>query len=634
MRLLVTLSVAVLLLTASPLCAQHFGARLQWQPEISDTDARLQQPVEIEILGRAAVPALKLLSEATGVPLTVAPENLDTVGERKLTIIAQGLSLKGIMVQLPEALLEAHWDVDTSGDEPVYVLHRNSGVDASVQREEQERRAGYDERRQQQRIDSIDDARRALAMSPAELEELEKTDLFLARAAQYPLTRSLMEAYASLPEEYPGQLIDAGLLRLSYYDAPPALQKAVGAACQMQRQYLQWARTQVATAALLLPNEITDQETQLAELESRIADGGVFIRVHNIGRETGFGPQLTVSTDEASLGVTLVPPRSTRVTFPGNPYQWLLVATGDTPEQALSTVQRSKAAWVNLRNARQWDESDWVEPADQRLQRQIEMPFKWHEGAEYVSILELQQLVAAETGLSVISDYFANDLAGLDPGQAPLGDSLWRDLYILGQTGNFKWRLLGDCLIFHRTMWHRLAQRELPESLIMKYRQRLARQGHFTLDDVIEFAVEIKGLSATDRRGGPSVPMDLIEAGILRSRGVSGSLLLYHSLTPDEKAKARSPEGLTLAELWATGRRDLTDYVPLLGRRLDKAAREKLARGATFFLIESTGEENGSAYTEYTFRLVFPEDADVPERSFSTKVRLPEIARKSSQSAE
>ena len=73
MRLLVTLSVAVLLLTASPLCAQHLGARLQWQPEISDTDARLQQPVDIEILGRASVPALKLLSEATGVMLADEP---------------------------------------------------------------------------------------------------------------------------------------------------------------------------------------------------------------------------------------------------------------------------------------------------------------------------------------------------------------------------------------------------------------------------------------------------------------------------------------------------------------------------------------------------------------------------------
>jgi len=49
------------------------------------------------------VPALELLSQATGVSLGVAPEDLDTVGERKLTIISKGLTLKANKVQLPEA---------------------------------------------------------------------------------------------------------------------------------------------------------------------------------------------------------------------------------------------------------------------------------------------------------------------------------------------------------------------------------------------------------------------------------------------------------------------------------------------------------------------------------------------------
>ena len=628
------LIISLVLLVTAPVHAQHLGARLQWQPEIADTDPRLQQPVTVEILGRAAVPALKLLSDATGVALTVAPENLDTVGERKLTIISKGISLKAIMVQLPEALQECHWDIDASGDEPVYVLHRNGGVDASVQREEQERRAGHDERLQQRRLDSIDDARRVLAMSAAELEELEETDIFLARAAKYPLTRKLMEAYASLPQEYTSELVETGRVEFRYDEAPPVFRRMAGAALQVQLRYLPWARVQSSPYA----EEMAESEERLQHLEDQIAAGStadvtVSIRDYS-GREVAWGAMGTVESGDISVGTMLVPARSTRTRFHGNPYEWVLVETGDRIEDARTTVERSTEAWFKMRDERQWDESDWVEPSDPRLHRQVEIHVRGDEGAEYVSILELQQLVAAATGLSIISDYFTDDSAGIYPGQQLLGDSLWRDLYILGHTGSFKWRLVGDCLVFHRTDWYRRSQSELPESLIVKYRQRLARQGRFTLDDVIEFAVEIKGLSATDRRGGPSVPMDLIEAGILRSRGVSGSLLLCHSLTPDEKAKARSPEGLTLAELWAKGRRDLTDYVPLLGRRLDKAAREKLARGATFFLIESTGEENGSAYTEYTFRLVFPEDADVPERFFSTKVRLPEIARKSPQSAE
>ncbi len=122
----------LLFATGSALGQHGLGAREQWQPRVADTDVRLQQPVEIEILGRAAVPALELLSEETGVSLGVAPENLDTVGERKLTIISKGLTLKTIMVQIPEALQECHWDIDRSGEEPVYLLHRDSGVEGAI----------------------------------------------------------------------------------------------------------------------------------------------------------------------------------------------------------------------------------------------------------------------------------------------------------------------------------------------------------------------------------------------------------------------------------------------------------------------------------------------------------------------
>ena len=106
-------ALALLSLACGPALAQHLGARLQWQPTSVggyDLDRRIEQPVNIEILGRAAIPALKLLSEETGVSLQVAPEDLDTVGERKLIIIAQGCTLKALMVQI----VGVKWRWDTS----------------------------------------------------------------------------------------------------------------------------------------------------------------------------------------------------------------------------------------------------------------------------------------------------------------------------------------------------------------------------------------------------------------------------------------------------------------------------------------------------------------------------------------
>jgi len=42
------------------------------------------------------------------VNLGIPPENLDTVGEPKLTIISGGIPLKAIIAHIPEALRERH----------------------------------------------------------------------------------------------------------------------------------------------------------------------------------------------------------------------------------------------------------------------------------------------------------------------------------------------------------------------------------------------------------------------------------------------------------------------------------------------------------------------------------------------
>ncbi len=630
---------ALALALASPAVAQHRAGREQWQPEIADIDPRLAQPVEIEILGRAAVPALEILSEATGVSLAVAPEDLATVGERKLTIISKGLALKAIMVQIPEALQECHWDVDESEDEPVYLLHRNAGAEASVEQEREARRAKFEAQRRQQRLDSINDARRVLAMSPEELEKLEETDLFLARAARHPLWRELIEVYASVPEEYVSELVETGHLELRG-DQPLSSLEAVRLCLRLLRRYAQWALSRPGEDRPPYWEELTSFQQQLQNWQDRIAPGAscdVKARIEDDrGRECDWGTVLQWETDQLhSFPCPLIPPRYTTIASSGSPYEWLLVETGDTVEDARRAVEDSEEDYLKLIEERQWSESDWVEPSDPRLHKQLEIPGA--EGKKHVLVLELQRFVASETGLSIISDYFTGVGAGIYPGQAPLGDALWRDLYILGQSGNFKWLLVGDCLVFHHTMWHRLAQRELPESLIMKYRERLARQGHFTLNDATEFAGDIEGRLGSRQPFGAAIPDDLNKAGLGQERrygvwspllnyGVSSPLLFYASLTPAEQARARSPDGLPLAELFAKGRRDLLRYVPVSTGNQDESVWRELARSARFSLTESAGEAEGAACTEYVFTFTFPEDADVSSHVVSSTVRLPEIA--------
>ncbi len=614
----------ILLLTvlASPAFGQHLGSRLQWQPETMAVDARLDQPVEIEIIGRAAVPAMKMLSDKTGVSLGVAPEDLDTVGERKLTIIAKGLPLRVIMVQLPEALQEAHWDIDASAAEPMYVLHRNAGVEAAAEQENQERRAAVQEARRQRTRESIDDARRALAMSPAALDDLEKTDIFLARAARYAPTRSLMEAYVSLPEEELTKLADAGHLELPYNEAPAALRDAIGDAVQLERRYLEWARAQ---PGLPYPDTVAASATEADSLQAQLEAGGdVTIHIIDHGREVGIGPLLQIESDEGSIGMMLVPARLSRMNFPGNPYEWLLVQTGDTPEQAVSAIQRSTDEWLKLRDARQWDESGWVEPTDPRLHRVVEFPIRGGEGAKYVSILEFEQLVAAQTGISIVSDYFTDANAGIYPGQPPLGDSLWRDLYNLGRTGQFTWRQAGDCLVFHHTDWYRRAQFELPESLIADYQARLSLQGHLTLDDVAELASVLTQRPSPNMRGWFALPGDLSEAGAPQTAYPRWALLLWHELSPQERTAAQSEEGLRFADLSVRRAATLENAAwPSGGPFGDSRAPEDQVRGGVFRARCSTGTDEHGAYTRWDLAI---ETADSSWEPMSVQVMLYEVA--------
>jgi hypothetical protein len=171
---------------AADISGHRPGLRDQWQPQ-TEHDPRLARPVHIEILARAAVPALEMLSKATGTTLQVAPENPNTVGERKLTIIAQGCSLKSIMVQIPNALREAHWDIDRSHPEPVYLLHRHSGVGLLPQ---EERQRALD-RRHANRVARFGDLCHAIHLDDQQLAELRKTDLLLASALQDRTTRGV-----------------------------------------------------------------------------------------------------------------------------------------------------------------------------------------------------------------------------------------------------------------------------------------------------------------------------------------------------------------------------------------------------------------------------------------------------------
>jgi beta-lactamase regulating signal transducer with metallopeptidase domain len=526
------------------------GLRDQWQPQ-TEHDPRLAQPVHIEILGRAAVPALEMLSKETGVSLSVAPENLETVGERKLTIIAQGCSLKSIMVQIPNALQECHWDIDVRGTQPVYLLHRNSGVDATmaelyhkeIERYAEERRPAVEAR--------IADTRRALAMSPQELEELKKTDPLLAYATQDPETRKWMELFVALPDDRMREFVTTGESLYGYFgDAPERLQKA-------SRQLL----------------EEHYREAQSRPNEEGAFDEAEFYRFFldhldnvSVGYEGPFNPirdginlRLQTWRVEGSglgTGAPAVPPQFPEERLTRWPRQLLLNAGLD--EKAADTlladlVQKGNA--LDQERQQQKRDAERIEPRSPALHRVVALPFS--EDAP-VDPMDIQRFIAKETGLTVISDYYSDWTGGMPiPKEAKESMPAWRLLYLLGEKWfwAYEWDEVGDCLVFHHANWYRFAPRELPESMVRAYREKLKQQGRLTLEDVVAAAVALGPRRAVLRATGSPrnarmyVPSDLEEAGLDGLALLSSATLIYASLSPEQRAQALSEAGLPYADM-------------------------------------------------------------------------------------
>jgi beta-lactamase regulating signal transducer with metallopeptidase domain len=542
------LAMSILLAGAFPTAvadseAHRPGLRDQWQPQ-TEHDPRLSQPVHIEILGRAAVPALELLSKETGVTLQVAPENLDTVGERKLTIIAQGCSLKSIMVQIPNALQECHWDIDTSGREPVYLLHRNGSMEATMVQLLEEEPAILAEGTRPAREARIAAARAALAMSPDQLKELAKTDPLLAAAAQDSDTRRTMELFFSLPEGQMQEFTRTGWLPISMSSASSGLQQSVRdfAASRLQeaRQKDEHPEFWQGFTEGLEQANLTYQDTDRYATNSP-AGWGIILGVDTTG-DSG------MSYGDSAL---VIPPHGPgdRASFP--PLRELLIRTGlDGRSAGALLADLAKQAEQERLVARdQRRQREWREPRSPALHKEVVLPF-----TEPVDPVEVQRFLATETGLSFISDYFTEWGPRPIPEEARVRMPVWRLLYLLGEYWfwTYDWNEVGDCLVFHDRMWCSRSLKECPESLVTAYRERLAEQGALTLDDAAAFATELERRRPRNpklRALSPAIPLDLEEAGFFGHELSSGPLLLYATLTPEQKVQASTEAGLAYAQM-------------------------------------------------------------------------------------
>jgi hypothetical protein len=571
-----------LVLIAAPCFAQHAGLRQQWQPQ-TESDPRLQQRVATELICISTRRGLPLLAEQTGVSLSVAPENLDTTGERKFMLIARGCTLKEVMVQLCEALRECHWDVDTSGVQPAYLLHRNAGVEAAERERQEEARAQAAAERREERIARVDLARRALAMTPEEVAELEKTDLLLARALRYPPMRDAMEAFFSLPPERVQELAEKGWLDLTYPELPERARQLLLAAVRAQIAWdIEYLDGEGAGPGA---GEVKQQFEEFARgLPQSLEQAPIGVRY------SGVSYGLTLFADPVT--VIAIPARHPTPT--NEIMRHLLEATGETREAAAQTAQQYWAQWQQQR--REEEERRLRERVlAPEVERPLATPFE-----RSLRLCALEKAAAEQTGLSVVADAFWSDQFEVQMNKPAHPGSVRQALDAAASWAVFEWWTTGRCLVLRAKDfdWYEHARRDVPESVVFHYRGRLRAQGRFTLDDALALAEEMGRRGGVTRRG-LGLPADLCETGLwgLSDQDSAWAVALLRSLTPEERARAEGPEGLRLADLSQAQRDRVTQNVD---ERIGGVAD---APGAVFRITKSEGTSEGRRYAHYRLRL-------------------------------
>jgi beta-lactamase regulating signal transducer with metallopeptidase domain len=537
------------------------GLRDQWQPQ-TEHDPRLAQPVRTEILGRAAVPALELLSKETGVTLRVAPENLDTVGERKLTVIAQGCSLKSIMVQIPNALQECHWDVDLRGGEPVYLLHRNAGAELTMAELAQRHEPTAEELRRPDREARVALARRALRMTSGELAELTKTDPMLVAWVKDPERRGEMELFLSLPSELMEEFLAEGSLSVRYASLPPRFQAVCREIPQSSAELLRSRGIEAELADRYIRVLQHPENVILCYRDLDASTEGMMGTVLDITLSDGERPSVRTSGGKFREALPPRLPSDSPDVFARDRDLLVSTATLDTTAAETALADLAKRRGQEAEEAQQRRRAqEWREPQHPGLHKIATLPFTGP-----VEPIDVQRFVAKESGLSVVSDYFTSWQPRQVPEEARTAQPLWRLFCLLTEAvpddGGYEdwsrayaWEEVGDCLVFHYSAWFDRVPRECPESLLAAYREKLRKQGFFTLDDVAAWAAALQRRRPTHPvlrdMALLAIPSELADAGLPGSRSDldAPALLLYAYLTAEQRRKAHSDAGLPYTEM-------------------------------------------------------------------------------------
>ena len=486
--------------------------------------------MKIEILGRAVVPALELLSKQTGVTLQVAPENVETLGERKLTVIAQGCTLKALMVQIPKALQECHWDVVTTGDKPTYLLHRETESDEEIARlmsplteSELHGAAGEAGNAAGGGAGGAGDVSRGVGGTGEDGPAA-------GGHGKDPEAKARLQLLLGLPPEQMEGFLKNGRRGMDYANAPEAYQQAARQSAaaflaESQRQAadsrsnmlnLGWAKTLNAHVS-----EVGIYFNDLGTAGGSVSAGLRILRPRGIWGRRG---------SVCASGITVVPcsPRLPSESWREDCHGLLLKTgySGAEADEVMDRLEKERKAAAE-QDQEQKRAREWIEPEERAAPTQSSRCLSPSPSSKSRYCAPSP----SRRDFSLVSDYFTAWRTRPLSREAQAPAPAWRVMYLLGEEWfwTYDWSAAGQCAALHDRYWYRQVAQELPESMVEALRATVKEQGRFTFEDIVAATVELQRRNPVPPALSmwyPNVPSDLQKAGLWGSNLRSETILL------------------------------------------------------------------------------------------------------------
>ncbi len=511
-------------------------------------DPRLDKKITLEVSDTKLDDVAKSLTELSGITVTAGTGARDwKVREQRVTISAKDVPVGTVMDQLTK-LHSFYLSREGKPGEWTYMIwqdKKSRDLEAEMLNAENEAEAG---RATKTRQATLDLAKKAADMTPEEARKLRDKDPNLAYLGGTKSGRAYSQIFNSLSQTDMDLMLRGRRISIPFSSLSPQLQKSAMDTTKIGLAGLMDGRTKDLTPLQLVISPLRGDIA--SELVSMGVGGAIALMgLPPGGLDVGYFDPILGAGDPMSIYLLSKPDSKFGKAFAGAMFD---IEQGVPKEQVMKALDSMFQDDQDMAEASaQESPTEKTPPTDPELTREVDLG-KLTTGsgnpqdalsANAVAVHE----IAKATGCTVMLEAFTKPAAVstyLKPGKQPF----YKILIGLEKAG-YEWKSEEKTLRIRPNDWAVRRSWCIAESTIAYWRERLEKQGCFTIEDMAAMFLGLTDdqIMRTLRRD-PDVSYAI---GISGDRGDHelSVLRLYATLSPSQKASLSTREGLWFSNL-------------------------------------------------------------------------------------